>query len=460
MKSGLALNYKSEVVTDKVPVHEKFAYGIGDFGCNMIYANVAAFLTFFYTDIVGLSGAIIGSIILFSRVFDGVSDVIMGTLVDRTHSHRGKTRPWIAASALPLGLGVILIFTKPFFGISGNAIYLMVVYNFTMAISYTMYAIPHGTLAALMTQDQYERSLLNINRIVLGTLGALSINLVTMPLVGYFGGDAAAWTKLNVIYGVIAAGLIFTSYLFTRERVVSSREVSRDVPFKQGVRALFQNKYWRLVLMLGITTYGIMASTGITIYYVKYILGNANLMGTVMLFHFVSSMIGMVAMAPIVKKHGKRFTVFGGFVIFLVGTAIILLSPYQLHYVYVGVFVKGLGFAPLVGLLPSFIADTIEYGEYKTGIRNEGLVYSSESFGQKFGNGLFTAMLGWMLTLSGYVGAAAVQTPEALRAILFLFTYLPAILYGLSVFILAFYKLDREYPEILERLKEKHALNS
>jgi GPH family glycoside/pentoside/hexuronide:cation symporter len=288
-------------------------------------------------------------------LFDGFSDVIMGFIVDNTKHKSGKARPWVLRSAVPLAVTLVLLFSVPGFSKAGNALYLFIMYNLTTTVFYTMYAIPHGTQVALITQDQYERSILNIFRMVLGTTGALLVNIFTVDLVNNFGGGADAWRKAFVIYGIIAAIAIILSFYFTEERVTPKKAQKEKITFKVGFKALLFNKYWRTVLLLGILTYGIMALSGINIYYVTYILGNQKLMGTLMIFYFASSIIGMIGMAPIIKKLGKRNTVYLGFLIYLVGTILILINPYNENIVYIGLFVKGLGLAPLVGSLPSFI---------------------------------------------------------------------------------------------------------
>ena len=438
----------------KIKLWEKLAYGAGDFGCNLIYANVAAFLTFFYTDVVGMSGAIIGSIIFFSRIFDGVSDIIMGTVVDKTESKLGKTRPWIFISAIPLGVGLIFLFTVPNFGNAGNSIYLFIVYNIVTTVFYTMYSVPHNTLVAIMTQDQYERSTLNISRMILGTAGALFVNVTTLNLVSVFGNGATGWRNTNIIYAVLSIVIIIVSAMFTKERVKPNRKIRKKHSIKEKLKFLIQNKYWDMTLVLGVVVYGIMAMSAANVYYVKYILKDASLMSSLMIYYFASSILGMIAMAPIVKKIGKRNTVFIGFIVYLIGTMVILINTEMTSYVFAGTFIKGVGLAPLVGSLPSFVADTIEYGEWKTGIRAEGLVYSSSSFGQKFGSGIAAAALGWLLTLSGYVGGAVNQTGSAINTIKVLFTYVPLTLYGIAVIVLLFYKLDKEYVRILEDLNK------
>jgi len=207
-----------------------------------------------------------------------------------------------------------------------------------------------------------------------------------------------------------------------------------------------------MIFFVGILVYGIMALSGVNIYYVTYILGDSKLMGRFMMIYFASTIIGMVFMTPFVKKIGKRNTVFIGFLCYLIGTLIIAFEPYNINQVLVGIFIKGLGLAPIVGSLPSFIADTIEFGEWKSGLRTEGLVFSAESFGQKLGNGFAIALLGWTLTINGYVGGNAVQTGSAVSTIIALFTVIPLVLYLIAALILIFYKLDKEYASVIEEL--------
>ncbi|MDF2615648.1 MAG: sugar (Glycoside-Pentoside-Hexuronide) transporter [Sedimentibacter sp.] len=445
---------KSSTSNVRIKLNEKLWYGAGDFGCNLIYANIAAFLTFFYTDIVGMSGAVIGSIIFISRIFDGVSDILMGTLVDKTEHKLGKTRPWILLSAVPLGVGLMFLFTAPNFGETGNIIYLFLMYNLVTTIFYTMYAVPHNTLVAIMTQDQYERSTLNISRMVMGTLGALFVNVTAIKLVSRLGGGTSGWKNGNIVYGILAIIIIILSGLFTKERVKPRQKKREKHSLKERFIFLVKNKYWDMTLVLGIVVYGIMALSAANVYYVTYILKDSSLMGSLMIYYFASSILGMLIMSPVVMKIGKRNTVFIGFLIYIIGTAVILTNTEKAVFVFAGTFIKGIGLAPLVGSLPSFIADTIEYGEWKTGIRAEGLVYSSSSFGQKFGNGVATAIFGWLLSLSGYIGGAVNQTDAAITTITSLFTYVPVTLYGIAVIVLLFYKLDKEYAGILEDLSK------
>ena len=175
---------------------ERFAYGCGDFGCNIIYTAMSAFLLFYYTDYAGVSAMAVGTIMMISRIFDGISDIVMGVIVDRTHSRFGKARPWILRMCIPFAISGVLMFSVPASWTSTpKLVYVFITYNLVSTIIYTAINVPYSALNALMTQDPYERSVLSIFRNLLATAGTLTINTFTLPLVEYFGNNASAWTK-------------------------------------------------------------------------------------------------------------------------------------------------------------------------------------------------------------------------------------------------------------------------
>ncbi len=184
-------------------IFERFCYGCGDFGCNIIYTAMSAFLLFYYTDYAGLNAAAVGTIMLVSRVFDGFSDIIMGMIVDRTKSRHGKARVWMLRICVPFALAGVLLFSVPTsWPEMSKLVYVFITYNLVSTVVYTAINVPYSSLNALMTQDPYERSVLSIFRNLLATAGTLTINLVTLPLVEFFGDNAAAWTKTFCVLGV------------------------------------------------------------------------------------------------------------------------------------------------------------------------------------------------------------------------------------------------------------------
>ena len=172
-------------------IGERFSYGCGDFGCNIIYTAMSAFLLYYYTDYAGVSAFAVGVIMMVSRIFDGVSDIIMGVIVDRTKSKYGKARSWILRMCVPFAVSGILLFSVPAsLGSTAKLVYIFITYNLTSTVVYTAINVPYSALNALMTQDPYERSVLSIFRNLLATAGTLIINTVTLPLVEFFGDNA------------------------------------------------------------------------------------------------------------------------------------------------------------------------------------------------------------------------------------------------------------------------------
>lgn len=234
----------NKLTTSKVI--ERFSYGCGDFGCNIIYTAMSMFLLFYYSDYAGVNIAAVGTIMLISRVFDGISDIAMGYIVDRTKSKHGKARPWILRLCIPFAISGILLFSVPTsWGSVAKLIYVFISYNLVSTIIYTAINVPYSALNALMTQDPYERSVLSIYRNLLATAGTLIINAFTLPLVEFFGNNATAWTKTFAILGLISVIAFLINFYGTKERVkpVVNEETgqAKDVPFKEGIKALFKN---------------------------------------------------------------------------------------------------------------------------------------------------------------------------------------------------------------------------
>ncbi len=437
---------------------EKFAYGLGDLASNIVFSAVATFITFFFTDVALLPAAAIGTLMMVSRLLDGVSDVIMGTLVDKTKSKHGKARPWLMWMAVPFWISAVLLFTVPELGEKGKIIYAFITYNLCSTIIYTAINIPYGTLNSLMTQNQYQRGVLNIFRMVMALVGGIGITMLTMPVVNYFGGGAAGWRNTFILFGGVATILFMMTFLFTKERVsaAAGEEKKDEAPLKVRLKALVQNKYWIIITIFAVTFYTAMGlGAGVNIYFAQYILNDTNQVGALAMVNMVPMLATLFIMAPVIKRYGKRKASMAGAVLTILGALVIVVQPSNVLLVMIGQAVKGIGTAPLIGSVFAMIADTIEYGEWKSGIRNEGLVYSGGSFGTKVGTGLGGALLGWTLHLTHYVGGAEVQSATATGGILFLFCYLPIILSAVMLITLYFFKLDNEYDSIMEDLAKR-----
>lgn len=448
---------KSELTRSKLI--ERFSYGCGDFGCNIIYTAMSAFLMLYYTDYAGVSALAVGTIMMVSRVFDGISDIIMGVIVDRTKSKFGKARPWLLRMCVPFAVSGILLFSVPStWAQTPKLVYVFITYNLVSTVIYTAINVPYSALNALMTQDPYERSVLSIFRNLLATAGTLIVNTCTLPLVEYFGDNVSAWTKAFGVFGLIAVFAFLINFFGTKERVrpVGREKEMEDVSFLVGVKALFHNKYW--IMMTGMLALFFMmyaVNGGATVYYAKEILGDRNLVGTINGVFNVVQIVSMFFIAMLVKKFGKRNVFSLGLILDIIGMLLLNFSDGILSMVVLSSMIRGIGNACGGATMWAMVSDTIDYGEWKTKVRTEGLINSACSFGYKIGNGIGSALLGIILEIGGYAGEAATQSASALLSIQICFVWIPIVVYVAGLMIMKFYHLDREFPAIIEDLRKR-----
>ena len=317
---------------------------------------------------------------------------------------------------------------------------------------------------ALTTKSPYERSLIGIARGGFGYISGMVIAIAFIPVVNAMGGDKAAWTKLASIFAILAGIGIFIAFISTKEKYQIANTATDTgeedkVTFKQGIKLLFANKYWIMILGVNIAIniiYSISGATGV--YYAKYIWGNENLVGIMGAVGLIPVFVGFVGIAPFIKKFGNRNTALGGIIIGIIGCAIRLIDPASFMIGLVGSLLQNLGTIPMMVVGGALSTATIEYGEWKTGVRIVGLNQSAGSFGSKVGGGLGTASIGWLLALGGYVQNAPTQSPLAKQMIIALGIYIPMLALVALAILLMKYKLDKEYPRIITDL-EKRKIN-
>lgn len=459
MTEANAKNSSSLAGDVKVSMKEKIAYGLGDTSCNILIGLTTGLLSFFYTDYIGVSIATVGLIILISRFFDGISDVIMGLIVDRTHSKYGKARPWVLWTSIPYAVGCVLLFTVPDGSDMVKAIYIFITYNFVQTICYTALNLPYSTLAAMMTRSQYERGSINAIRMALSPFGRILATSVTLPLVSFFGGDQRAWVISACIYAVIALVLLLICFFYTKERVqFTAEQQEAKVPIMTSLRALLKNKYWAMGLGLWavLSIYMTISGTAMS-YYSKWILGDELYTSPLYLAEQVPSIVVIFFIPWLLKKYTKRTLSLVGAAICIVGQLALVVAPESLTMAMVASVCRGIGQAPLMGVVFSFLADSVEYGQYKTNLRLEGLIYSAASVGSKVGGGLMSALFGIIMDFAGYDGMAAVQSATALEAIKALYIEGPMVVWGVAIIILMFHRLEKEYPAIMRELAAREA---
>ena len=275
------------------------------------------------------------------------------------------------------------------------------------------------------------------------------------------GNDAKAWTYTFIVFGLISIIFFMLTFLWTRERTGNSNTDTpkANVPLKVGVKALAKNKYWIImtaVVLLLYTSMGI--GGGATVYYARLVLGNEGYVSQISMATTITQIVCMFLVAGFVKKFGKRNVMIAGSVIGVIGFVVIIFGGDNLQLVLLGNAIRGLGGAGMAASMFAMISDTIEYGEWKSGVRTEGLINSASSIGQKVGGGLSAALFGAILSIGGYVGGAATQSDSAIAAVKVAYIYVPMIASIISIVLLFAYKLDKEYPAILEELKRRNSV--
>ena len=287
----------------------RLSYASGDVACNVVFGMIGTLLTLFYTDYVGISPATVGLMMLLSRLFDGVSDLIMGVIVERTNSKWGKSRPWILWMSVPFALSAVLLFTVPHTTGMLQFLYLFVTYNFCTTVCYTAINLPYGSLSAMMTRVSSERDMLSVVRMGLSPIGKIIAATCTLPIVKLFGDDQAAWVKTMSIWAVLALILLLVCFFKCEETVrIEAKEKAAKVPLGKGFAALFKNQYFWAVLVLWMVqsvSFGISGT--ILPYYCKYIFGNDTWMySALFLTETLTLVAGIFACTPLIRKFGKR----------------------------------------------------------------------------------------------------------------------------------------------------------
>ncbi|MBU3843653.1 MAG: glycoside-pentoside-hexuronide (GPH):cation symporter [Candidatus Anaerobiospirillum pullicola] len=443
----------------KIGFVEKFSYGLGDFASQMLYTPTGSILIYYYTEVVGVNIATVATIMLISRFFDGFSDLFMGYMIEHTKSPYGKARAWLIRMLIPFFIAMVALFSVPS-GMSDwlKYVYIFVSYNFAITVVYTAINLPYGSMSTTMTQDSYQRSIIVIYRMLLATAGNTVTMAVTLPMVDFFGGSQMAWTITFMILGGVACFCFFLTFCFCHERVASpplDHTGAKDT--LRIIGRMFHNKYWIMLTLAMLTIFSadVVFSTANT-YYCRYYLDNPNLIGTFAVIMNGFKIGSMVLILPILLRTiGKRNAL--GIASFLIFFALLarMIAPENATLAFVAAaffgFGQGFTYACLFAMLP----DTVEYGEYIEKERHEGLIYAGASFGMKLAAGLGAVIASMVMNFGGYINNAETQTPEAMDAILYATTAVPAVLYVLGLLSIAGYGLDKIYPKILQELQRR-----
>lgn len=460
---NFSFSYRNRPKSDRIGFGEYLCYGLGDLSFCFIYGAIGSYMVFFYTDVACISAGLVGTILLFSKIFDGISDMLMGVVIENVHSPLGKARPWLFWMLIPYCAGSVMLFTVPDLPEIGRAIYAFISYNLMATVFFTSMNVPYGVLSSVMTNRQNERAILSISRASLGALGVFLISSCAPDMVEWLGGGAAGWQKTFLVVGLVSVVLFLITFLGCKERVgsgVREQQTGRrtSLSLAQGVRILFANKYWFIMLLVNIFYTAMTSLYGMNLYFAKYIMQEEGRNRAMMMCSTAASILVPLLIIPIVQKIGKRnVALYGGAGLGLLGQLLLIFTAERsLLLMYVALTIRGMGVACISATKFGMIADSIEYGEYRTGTRAEGFVYSAASLGVRFGSAFALACIGWVLGAFGYDGSLAVQSESAMQGIRIMFYAAPLVVFAALLFLLIRYSLDKEYDGIMAVLEERH----
>lgn len=446
----------------RIPLISKIAYGMGDVGCNFSWMFVGNFLMIFYTDVFGISMSAVAALMLFSRFWDAVNDPVIGALSDKTHTRWGRYRPWLLIGA-PLTAVVLALsfWAHPEWPAAGKITYMAVIYC-VLVLGYTCVNIPYGTLCGAMTQNIEERAKINTFRSVSAMVAIGVINIITVPLIASLGrGDEKrGYLLAAVLYGCIFAACHIFCFAKTKEAVEIPEK--RSVSLKTQLSAVMKNRPYLIAVagqfLFGVTLYGRNADA---LYYFTYVEGNKALFSTYSLCIIIPSIVGAACFPPLFRLTGNKGRSASMFAL-LTGICMIALYffsagssavPFYAVSCLAQFFFSGFNTA-----IYAIIPDCVEYGEWKTGLRNDGLQYAFISLGNKIGMAIGTSLLAAVLGACGYA-ANARQNSMVLAVIKHGFTTIPGVLWVITAAVLFFYRLNRRaYNQIVREIRERETV--
>lgn len=474
-------------VIAKAGLSEKIGYGFGDMSSSMFWKIFSYYLPFFYSNIFGLSLAHAGTLVLVTKLYDAVSDPVMGLIADRTNTRWGKYRPYLLWIAIPFAVaGVLAFFTPQTDNYTFKHVYAYVTYILMMTV-YTAINVPYGAMLGVMTDDSREKSVFSSFRMFFAFIGSFiamgsfepllklrqSI-LGTLPAEWTLADSTPAdWTIAVSVIGIVCAVLFILSFVMTRERVTEAEMAKEPVKensdaaaktsVAEDLKALVANGPWWMLLGGGIAILLFnCVRGGAAAYYFADVLG-ANAIFTLALFLTVgeiSQLVGVVVTVPVSEKIGKKAT----FLLVLVAVTVLSIivaflpeTPAGMWALLVSQILICIAIGINSPLLWSMFADVADYSELKNGRASTGLIFSSSSMAQKFGAAFGSAIVLWVLMAFGYDNAkGAVQTPEALATIKALISWIPAVGSAAGIAIMLGYPLtDKKMSEIRQELSKK-----
>ena len=438
------------MISNAVSNRVRAAYGIGDYAICLYWSGVGLYLLYFYTDVVGITPLLAGWIYALGIAWDAVTDPFMGYLAERTRTKMGSYRPYIFYGSIPLALSFILLFWVPPFEGAVLFIFLLTV-NLVHRTCFTIVSVPYSSLTARITDDSDERTKLTTARMIGASFGTLSVSALGFPIVLWFGGgdEAIGFIFFGMICGLAAILVLSITVRFVQERKFNFG--SSQIPsFSKVSKSVVKNyPFWIVfgsILILGSTS--IMFNNNL-IYFVKYSLDLHEYQGLILGVSSGAALLAIPFWAYAALKIGKRNSWMAAMALLLVGFLVFYFYPISsLNELLILLGFIGIGNGATGVLFWSMLPDTIEYGEWKTGVRTESSLYGFMTFAQKGAIAFAALLLGMALTQIGFE-PNQIQTEETLSGLKFIMTWIPLTGIFISFMLVSFYPIDRSFHQKL-----------
>lgn len=471
-----AMNTPKSAAERPLPLREQLAYGCGDFASVLFWQTFMKYLPYYYTDVFGLSAAALGGMLLFSRIFDGINNPVVGAWADRTSTRWGKFRPFILFGSVPFAIFGVLTFTTPNLDATGKLIWAYLTYNGLMVL-YTIVNIPYTAMLGVMTESPTERTRLSSIKFVFAFSAGMVISASLLPLARLLGDGGQdlqkGWQLAFVIVGLVAFAFFMITFFGTKERIAPKEDPGASV--MGDLKLLVTNKPW--LLLLGTTfTFVLFVATRSSVFahYFKYYVLDGDpqlvrpLFGIDLGFDAMVSVfntggqafavLGVLLTASLAGKFRKRpmFIIF--YVLAILATAsYFVIPPEQMEWLFIMDVVGAAASSPLPVLLWAMYADTADYGEWKSGRRTTGLVFSASTMGQKIGWAVGGYVAFQLLASVGFE-ANVIPSGAVKESLVMLMSMAPSALGVLSILIFLFYPLtDERVSAIAQDLKQRRA---
>lgn len=435
---------------------QRIGFGISDYACNLAYLMVNTYLLIFYTDVAGIAASAAAFMFAITKVIDGVTDYIVGALVDRTNTKLGRSRPWMLAGAPVLAIGMVLVFTTPNWSANGKLAWAYITY-IIFSFGYTMVNIPMGSIVPTLSADPRERTKIVTSRTIFSNLGSLTSASMALWLIDKLGKGsvAAGYRNTNLVFGIIVIIIMVISVASVRE-INPAPEVKEKANIIKDLSELIHNKPYMLLLVYTFVLFlGYIGMYAAIAYFFKYVVGNEMLTSVAVSILTIVPIAAMLIAVQLNQKLGKRDISVIGCIIQIVGYVVVYFGIHNVPVLYTGFVIVGFGQGFRTNMFFSMQPDIVDYSAWKFGRSLAGTQTAVRGFVNKVASAVASSLVAGLLAWGAYDGTAAVQTVSAQNAIIIAFIAVPIVCCVLSIVIMAFYDLDKIHPQIKKELDER-----